>query len=148
MVPLRVAALTCVLLAPLAFLCGPIAGQEPSHPALGLALDADLGWIEDGTPFLDGPIPKRALTEAERAVDRAALLDGAIERAAQEERLVLWHVPRFSEAQLAQMEAMVQAGLNYWRHQDASRGAGTHSPTLEDAYLVLVGNGAGGGDLQ
>ena len=43
----------------------------------------------------------------------------------------------FSEAQLAQMEAMVRAGLNYWRHQDASTGAGSHYPSLEDAYAIL-----------
>ena len=35
------------------------------------------------------------------------------------------------------MEAMVKAGLNYWRHQGASPGAGSTSPSLEDAYAIL-----------
>jgi len=67
----------------------------------------------------------------------AAYADGGIDPNV---RSILSYVARrlgFSESQLAQMEAMVQAGLNYWRHQDASSGAGTHSPTLEDAYAIL-----------
>jgi DnaJ like chaperone protein len=67
----------------------------------------------------------------------AAYADGSID---DNVRGILSYVARrlgFSEIQLAQMEAMVQAGLNYWRHQGASAGAGTTSPSLEDAYAIL-----------
>ena len=55
-------------------------------------------------------------------------------------RQILGDVARrlgFSDLQLTQMEAMVQAGLNYWRHQGGSPGAGSTSPSLQDAYTIL-----------
>ena len=67
----------------------------------------------------------------------AAYADGSVD---DNVRRILGYVARrlgFSEAQLAQMEAMVQAGLNYWRHQGASPEAGSASPSLEDAYAIL-----------
>ena len=67
----------------------------------------------------------------------AAYADGSMDTNV---RRILAHVARrlgFSEMQLAQMEAMVQAGLNYWRYQGASQGGGDTSPSLEDAYAIL-----------
>ncbi len=67
----------------------------------------------------------------------AAYADGSVDANV---RRVLSHVARrlgFSERQLTHMEAMVQAGLNYWRHQEASAGTGSTSPSLEDAYAIL-----------
>ncbi len=67
----------------------------------------------------------------------AAYADGSVN---DNVRRILAHVARrlgFSGMQLAQMEAMVQAGLNYWRHQGGSPGAASASPTLEDAYAIL-----------
>ena len=67
----------------------------------------------------------------------AAYADGSVD---DNVRRILGYVAHrlgFSEAQLAQMEAMVQAGLNYWRHQGASPEAGSTSPSLEDAYAIL-----------
>jgi DnaJ like chaperone protein len=67
----------------------------------------------------------------------AAYADGSVDANV---RRILGYVARrlgFSELQLTQMESMVQAGLNYWRHQGASAGGGTTSPTLEDAYAIL-----------
>jgi len=67
----------------------------------------------------------------------AAYADGGIDA---KERRILGSIARhlsFSELQLEQMEAMVRAGLNYWRHQGASPGAGSASPSLEDAYAIL-----------
>jgi len=67
----------------------------------------------------------------------AAYADGGIDA---NERRILSHVARrlgFSSQQLEQMEAMVQAGLNYWRHQGASAAGADSSPTLEDAYAIL-----------
>ncbi len=66
-----------------------------------------------------------------------AYADGSIDA---EVRRILGHVARrlgFSGAQLTQMEAMVQAGRNYWRHQGASPGTTSASPSLEDAYAIL-----------
>jgi hypothetical protein len=60
-------------------------------------LDAHIGWTSDGAVFTDGARPKRALSEEERAVDRGALLDAAVERARTDGRLVLWYVPRIVE---------------------------------------------------
>lgn len=67
----------------------------------------------------------------------AAYADGSIDANV---RRILADVARrlgFSELQLAQMEAMVQAGLNYWRHQAGSAGTTPSSPSLEDAYAIL-----------
>lgn len=67
----------------------------------------------------------------------AAYADGDV---APSVRTILGYVARrlgFSASQLAQMEAMVQAGLNYWRHQDAASASPSHYPTLEDAYAIL-----------
>ena len=67
----------------------------------------------------------------------AAYADGGVDAS---ERRILGSVARrlgFSELQLEQMEAMVQAGLNYWRHQGASADTGSASPSLEDAYAIL-----------
>jgi DnaJ like chaperone protein len=67
----------------------------------------------------------------------AAYADGSIDDNVSQ---ILGYVARrlgFSEMQLAQMEAMVQAGLNYWRHQGASPGTRPSSPSLEDAYAIL-----------
>ena len=84
------------ILASLVFLSAAQA-QEAKHPVLTLTLDADLGWIDDGAVFLDQRGPKRKLSREEARVDRGALLDGAIARAAEEGKLVLWYVPRISE---------------------------------------------------
>ena len=67
----------------------------------------------------------------------AAYADGGIDANV---RRILVHVARrlgFSEHQLAQMEAMVRAGRNYWRHQGGSAGTRPASPSLEDAYAIL-----------
>ena len=67
----------------------------------------------------------------------AAYADGGVDPNV---RAILGHVAHrlgFSDAQLAQMEGMVRAGLNYWRHQEASSGRGNHYPSLEDAYAIL-----------
>ena len=67
----------------------------------------------------------------------AAYADGGIDANV---RRILAYVARrlgFSTAELAQMEAMVQAGRNYWRHQGASAPGRSASPTLEDAYAIL-----------
>jgi DnaJ like chaperone protein len=68
----------------------------------------------------------------------AAYADGSIDTNV---RRILSYVSRrlgFSGQQLEQMEAMVRAGLNYWRHQGASAGGGGNSsPSLEDAYAIL-----------
>ncbi len=67
----------------------------------------------------------------------AAYADGSVDANV---RRILSDVARrlgFSELQLTQMEAMVQAGLNYWRHQGGSPGAGSTSPSLQDAYAIL-----------
>jgi DnaJ like chaperone protein len=66
----------------------------------------------------------------------AAYADGSVDPNV---RRILSYVARrlgFSELQLTQMESMVQAGLNYWRHQGASAGGSTQ-PSLEDAYAIL-----------
>ena len=65
-----------------------------------------------------------------------AYADGSIDANV---RRILGYVSRrlgFSTAELEQMESMVLAGRNYWRHQGASAG-GSASPTLEDAYAIL-----------
>ncbi len=67
----------------------------------------------------------------------AAYADGSIDANV---RRILSDVGRrlgYSERQLAQMEAMVAAGLNYWRHQGASAGTRSTSPSLDDAYAIL-----------
>jgi len=67
----------------------------------------------------------------------AAYADGSVDANV---RRILGYVAQrlgFSELQLTQMEAMVQAGLNYWRHQGEAAGGGSTSPSLEDAYAIL-----------
>jgi len=67
----------------------------------------------------------------------AAYADGSVDP---DVRRILSYVARrlgFSELQLTQMESMVQAGLNYWRHQGNSAPGGSTSPSLEDAYAIL-----------
>jgi DnaJ like chaperone protein len=67
----------------------------------------------------------------------AAYADGSVDASV---RSILSYVAQrlgFSELQLTQMEAMIQAGLNYWRHQGSTPGAGSTSPSLEDAYTIL-----------
>jgi DnaJ like chaperone protein len=67
----------------------------------------------------------------------AAYADGSVD--ANEQRILSYVARRLglSEPQLRQMDAMVRAGLNYWRHQGASAGTGSSSPSLEDAYAIL-----------
>ncbi len=67
----------------------------------------------------------------------AAYADGSVDANV---RRILSYVARrlgFSEPQLRQMEAMVRAGLNYWRHQEAAADTESTSPSLEDAYAIL-----------
>ena len=71
--------------------------QESSHPVDELVLDAHIGWIDGGARFLDSPRTKRRLSREEARVDRGALLDSGIAKAAKEGKLVLWYVPRISE---------------------------------------------------
>jgi len=67
----------------------------------------------------------------------AAYADGSVDPNV---RRILSYVSRrlgFSSQQLEQIEAMVLAGLNYWRHQGGPAGSGSSSPSLEDAYAIL-----------
>ncbi len=67
------------------------------HPAKGLLLET-IAWMTDGAEFLDKRRFKTSLTKTERTFDRGALLDGALARAADEDRLVLWYVYKISES--------------------------------------------------
>lgn len=67
----------------------------------------------------------------------AAYADGDVNR---DERRILLHVARrlgYSELQLERMEAMVRAGLNYWRQQGSTTRSPGARPTLDDAYSIL-----------
>ena len=68
-----------------------------AHPAKGLSLET-IEWIDDGAEFLDKKRFKTSMTATEKAVDRAAILDGALSRAMDEGRLVLWYVYKISES--------------------------------------------------
>lgn len=86
--------------AALVLVAAPLFAQEaaePAHPVESLRLDDHIAWIDDGAVFHDQRAAKRSLTDEEAAVDRGALLDGAIARAKEEGKLVLWHVPRIIE---------------------------------------------------
>ena len=66
---------------------------ERAHPARGLKLET-IDWITDGTAFLDQRRFKASLTAEERAIDREAILESALERARKQGKPVLWFVNR------------------------------------------------------
>ncbi|MEW6071151.1 MAG: hypothetical protein AB1726_00970, partial [Planctomycetota bacterium] len=74
-----------------------VLGQAPVHPAASLDLDGSLEWLDGGAVFLDGPGGKSWFSDEEAALDRPAFLDGAVARAREEGKLVLWYVPRILE---------------------------------------------------
>ncbi|HYC76704.1 MAG TPA: tetratricopeptide repeat protein [Planctomycetota bacterium] len=67
------------------------ASRPAPAPSLAARCDSRIPWIDDGYSGIDGQagaaLPK---------VDRGALLDAALARAAREKRLVLWYVPRIA----------------------------------------------------
>jgi len=68
---------------------------------------------------------------------QAAYADGSVHPA---QRHILRHVARrlaYSDIQLERMEAMVRAGLKYWRARAGSASPDVTGPTLEDAYAIL-----------
>jgi len=73
-----------------------VLAQDRPHPARDLRID-QIDWIDDGAEFLDQKRFKTRLTSKESAVDRGAILDGALERARGAGQPLLWYVYKISE---------------------------------------------------
>ncbi|MAG55127.1 MAG: hypothetical protein CMJ83_02440 [Planctomycetes bacterium] len=71
--------------------------DQAPHPARDLRLES-ISWIEDGAEFLDQRRFKTRLTGEEKATDRGAILDRALEQARESGRPVLWYVYKVVES--------------------------------------------------
>ena len=85
-------------IAALALLVGLVHSQELSVAKAAAQIDTTIPWITDGYVPLDQGNAMRALPKTE--VDRAAMLDGALAKAATEKKLVLWYIPRIEGVQM------------------------------------------------
>ncbi|MDA0934960.1 MAG: hypothetical protein O3C51_16040 [Planctomycetota bacterium] len=91
---IRTVVATCLALG-----CAAAQEQEKPQPTatfVELGLHESVPWTLDPEVFIDARSAKRSL---DLEVDRAAILDGAIEKAQAKNKLVFWYVPRIVEGE-------------------------------------------------
>ena len=84
----------------------PLAAQDTRHPALDLNLDGAIPWIRDPEVLVDKRHYSFGLATK---IDRTELLDQAIARAKEQNKPILWYVPRIVENQNLHGQQMYRA---------------------------------------